>query len=64
MHRLNTLVRKLRRTDMLDEFYAVIREQLEEGVVERAPAEVTGREFYDNVACTTHLYVHKKKPRR
>ena len=35
---------------MLDEFYAVIREQLEEGVVERAPAEVTGREFYDNVA--------------
>lgn len=50
MHRLNTLVRKLRRTDMLDEFYAVIREQLEEGVVERAPAEVTGREFYDNVA--------------
>ena len=35
---------------MLDEFFAVIREQLEEGVVERAPAEVTGREFYENVA--------------
>lgn len=50
LHRLNTLVRRLRRTDMLDEFYAAIREQLEEGVVERAPAEVTGREFYDNVA--------------
>ena len=46
LRRLNTLVRKLRKTDMLDEYDAVIREQLEEGVVERAPAEVTGREFY------------------
>ena len=31
---------------MLDEYDAVIREQLQEGVVERAPAEVTGREFF------------------
>ena len=46
MRRLNTLVRKLRKTDLLDEYDAVIREQLEEGVVERAPAEVTGREFF------------------
>ena len=45
MRRLNTLVRKLRKTDLLDEYDAVIREHLEEGVVERAPAEVTGREF-------------------
>lgn len=46
LHRLNSLLRKLRRSDMLDDYDAVIREQLEEGVVERAPAEVTGREFY------------------
>ncbi|XP_068679106.1 uncharacterized protein [Montipora foliosa] len=46
LRRLNTLVRKLRRTDMLDDYDAVIREQLREGVVEPAPAEVTGREFY------------------
>ena len=37
---------KLRKTDLLDEYDAVIREQLEEGVVEQAPAEVTGREFF------------------
>ena len=46
LRRLNILVRKLRRTDLLHDYDAVIREQLEEGVVERAPAEVTGREFY------------------
>ncbi|XP_068720014.1 uncharacterized protein [Montipora capricornis] len=46
LRRLNTLVRKLRRTDVLDDYDAVIREQLREGVVKRAPAEVTGREFY------------------
>ena len=45
LRRLNTLVRKLRKTDLLNEYDTVIREQLEEGVVERAPAEVTGREF-------------------
>ena len=40
---------------MLNEYDAVIREQLEEGVVERAPAEVTGREF-----CLLHrVVVHK-----
>jgi len=43
---LNTLARKLRKTDLLDEYDAVIREQLEEGVVERAPVEVSGREFF------------------
>jgi len=31
---------------MLNEYDTVIREQLEEGIVEQAPAEVTGREFY------------------
>ena len=46
MHRLNALVQKLRKTDLLDKYDAVIREQLEKGVVEHAPAEVTGREFF------------------
>ena len=31
---------------MLSQYDAVIREQLEEGVVERAPTEATGKEFY------------------
>ena len=46
MHRLNSLLRKLQRTNMLSQYDAVIREQLEEGVVERAPTEATGKEFY------------------
>ncbi|PFX12136.1 hypothetical protein AWC38_SpisGene23954 [Stylophora pistillata] len=46
LRRLNTLARKLRKTDLLDEYDAVIREQLEEGIVERAPVEVTGRVFF------------------
>ena len=46
MRRLNSLLRKLRRKNMLDDYDDVIREQLAEGVVERAPAEVSGREFY------------------
>lgn len=36
----------MRKTDLLDEYDAVIREQLEEGVVEPTPAEVSGREFF------------------
>ena len=31
---------------MLDDYDDVIRQQLAEGVVERAPAGVSGREFY------------------
>ena len=46
MHRLDSLLRKLQRTNMLSQYDAVIREQLEEGVVERAPTEATGKEFY------------------
>ncbi|XP_022809935.1 uncharacterized protein LOC111346949 [Stylophora pistillata] len=44
--RVNTLLWKLKRTDMLDQCDDIIREQLEEGVVEKAPAKVTGKEFY------------------
>ena len=46
IHRLNTLVCKLRRTDMLSEYDAVISAQLEQGVVEKAPEKVEGKEFY------------------
>ena len=46
MRRLNSLLRKLSRKNMLHDYDDVIREQLAEGVVERAPAEVSGREFY------------------
>ena len=45
MSRLNSLLRKLQQTNMLSQYDAVIRE-LEEGVVERAPTEATGKEFY------------------
>ena len=46
VRRLNSLLRKLRRTDMLAEYDAVVREQLKAGVVEKAPDEITGKEFY------------------
>ena len=46
IHRLNTLVRKLCRTDMLSEYDAVISEQQEQGVVEKAPEQAKGKEFY------------------
>ena len=45
IHRLNTLVCKLRRTDMLSEYDVVISEQLEQGVVEKVPEKVEGKEF-------------------
>ena len=46
IHRLNTLVCKLRRTDMLSEYDAVISEWLEHGVIEKVPEKVEGKEFY------------------
>ena len=44
--RLNSLLRKLKRTNMLNEYDAVIRDQIEQGIVEKAPEEVVGKEFY------------------
>ena len=44
--RLHTQVRKLRKIGKLEEYDAIIQEQLKEGIVERAPNEVVGREFY------------------
>ena len=46
LRRLQTQVRKLRKTGKIGEYDKIIREQLEEGIVERAPKEVNGREFY------------------
>ena len=46
LRRLNPLLRKLKRTDMLPEYDAVTREQIDKGIVERAPNVVTGKEFY------------------
>ena len=40
------LVCKLRQTDMLSEYDAVISEQLEHEVVMKAPEKVEGKEFY------------------
>ncbi|PFX12713.1 hypothetical protein AWC38_SpisGene23283 [Stylophora pistillata] len=45
--RVNTLLWKLKRTDMLDQCDDIIREQLEEGVVEKAPAKY--QEPIDNI---------------
>ena len=46
VRRVNSLLRKLKRIDMLDQYDDNIREQVKEGVVEKAPAKVTGKEFY------------------
>jgi hypothetical protein len=46
IRRMHNLVRRLRKTGKLEEYDAIIREQIEEGIVERAPSEAVGREFY------------------
>ena len=46
VRRLNSLLRKLKRTNMPDEYDNVICEQLEDGVVEKAPIKAEGKEFY------------------
>ena len=46
LRRLASLVRKLEKNGSIDDYSAVIQEQLVEGIVERAPNSVEGREFY------------------
>ena len=46
LRRLASLVRKLERNGSIDDYHAMIQEQLAEGIVERAPNSVEGREFY------------------
>ena len=46
LQRLNSLVRKLKRTDMLGDYDGIIQEQVKQCVVEKSPNEAVGREFY------------------
>ena len=45
LRRLASLVRKLEKNGTIEDYNAVIQEQLIEGIVERAPNSVVGREF-------------------
>ena len=46
LRRLASFVRKLERNGSIDDYHAAIQEQLAEGIVERAPNSVEGREFH------------------
>lgn len=46
IRRLSSLTRKLQRINLTDEHDAIIREQLQNKVVEVAPEEIVGKEFY------------------
>lgn len=46
IRRLSSLTRKLQRINLTDEYDAIIREQLQNNVVEVAPEEIVGKEFY------------------
>ena len=46
LKRLATLLHRLKRNGKLEEYDAIIREQLEEGVVEEAGMSAKGKEFY------------------
>ena len=46
LRRLSSLTRKLKKDGNVEKYDAVIRAQLQEGIVEEAPESVTGREFY------------------
>ena len=44
--RLNNLVKKLERNGNYEQYNDIIQEQFEKGIIEPAPAEVNGKEFY------------------
>ena len=46
IRRLSSLTRKLQRINLTNEYDAIIREQLQNNVVEVAPEEIVGKEFY------------------
>ena len=46
LRRLASLLRKLEKTGSIEDYNAVVQEQLIEGIVERTPNSVVGREFY------------------
>jgi hypothetical protein len=46
LRRLSNLIKKLKRDGHIEEYDAVIRTQLEEGIVEEAPKTTSNKEFY------------------
>ena len=46
MRRLESLVKRLKKAGQLDDYDAIIKEQLQEGIIEEAPLAATGQEFY------------------
>lgn len=46
LKRLGSLVQRLKKTDRLNDYDAIIQEQLKEGIIEEAEIAATGREFY------------------
>ncbi len=46
LRRLSTLVRKLEKSGTIDHYDEIIREQLDQGIIERAPDTVVGKECY------------------
>ncbi|XP_046863212.1 uncharacterized protein LOC124456954 [Xenia sp. Carnegie-2017] len=46
LRRLNSLMKRLERSGMCEEYNAIIKEQLQKGVVEIAPTKASKREFY------------------
>ena len=58
IRRMHNLVRRLRKTGKLEEYDAIIREQIEEGIVERAPSEAVVESF------TCHIVLWYEKAQR
>ena len=46
LNRLRSLLRKLKRTSNIEKYNEIIQEQIRDGVVESAPDETKGKEFY------------------
>ena len=46
MRRLESLVKRLKKAGQLDDYDAIIKEQLQEGIIEEAALAATGQEFY------------------
>ncbi len=46
MQRLESLIRRLQRKEQFSEYNEIIQNQLKENIVEKAPEEVSGSEFY------------------
>ena len=46
LRRLNTLVHKLQKLGKINDYDAIIKEQLDQGIIERAPDTVVGKECY------------------